>query len=70
MSVLVHAVIERDLQTGVLVGSVPGLAGAHSQGTSVEEVRDNLREVLLLLRERNQLDFKSEFVATAVVDLS
>ena len=36
------AVIERDLSTGVLVGSVPGMPGAHSQGASVEELRHNL----------------------------
>lgn len=67
MAILVHAVIERDLQTGILVGSVPGLAGAHTQGRSVEEVRENLREVLVLLREQQQLQLDSEFIGTTVV---
>ena len=37
------AVIERDSETGYLVGYVPSFPGAHSQGATVEELRDNLR---------------------------
>lgn len=70
MAILVHAVIERDLQTGILVGSVPGLAGAHTQGRSIEEVRENLREALVLLREQYQLQLHSEFIGTTVVHVS
>lgn len=58
------AVIERDLSTGVLVGSVPGMPGAHSQGASVEELRHNLVEVLELLCDAGGLVAESEFVAT------
>jgi hypothetical protein len=32
------AMIERDLQTGLLLGSVPVVPGAHTQGETVEEV--------------------------------
>jgi len=31
-------IVERDLDTGVLVGSVPGWPGAHSQGSTPEEL--------------------------------
>lgn len=60
----VNAVIERDLETGLLIGSVPGIPGAHSQGETMEEVRANLAEVLELLREQGALNPESEFVAT------
>lgn len=61
------AVIERDLSTGVLVGSVPGISGAHSQGNSVEEVRHSLVEVLELLRHAGALVAESEVVATTQI---
>jgi predicted RNase H-like HicB family nuclease len=61
---ILNAVIERDLQTGLLVGSVPGVAGAHTQGETVEEVRQNLAEVIALLREEGALQPESEFIAT------
>jgi predicted RNase H-like HicB family nuclease len=61
---ILSAVIERDLQTGLLVGSVPGVPGAHTQGETVEEVRQNLAEVIALLREEGALQPESEFIAT------
>ena len=45
------AVIERDPDTGLLVGHVPGWAGAHSQGETLEELRENLREAVTMLAE-------------------
>ena len=59
-----NAVIERDIETGLLVGSVPGLPGAHTQGATIEEVRANLSEVIALLREQGELRMESEFIAT------
>jgi len=43
------AVVERDSDTGLLVGHIPGWPGAHSQGGTVDELLDNLREVAALL---------------------
>jgi predicted RNase H-like HicB family nuclease len=40
------AVIERDADTGLLVGYVPGFAGAHSQGATLDELQRNLREAV------------------------
>ncbi len=45
------AVIERDADTGLLVGYIPGFPGAHSQCETPEELRDNLREVIGMLLE-------------------
>ena len=43
--------VERDPQTKLFVGYVPGFAGAHSQGAALEELRENLREVISMLLE-------------------
>jgi len=63
-SMILNAVIERDIETGLLVGSVPGLPGAHTQGETIEEVRRNLAEVIELLRDEGELQMESEFIAT------
>jgi len=44
-------VVEQDAQTGLYVGHVPGLPGAHSQGETREELRANLCEVIRMLLE-------------------
>ena len=45
------AVIERCSETGLLVGYVPGLPGAHSQGETLDELQANLKEVIAMLLE-------------------
>ncbi|UUZ77120.1 type II toxin-antitoxin system HicB family antitoxin [Polaromonas sp. P1(28)-13] len=59
-----NAVIERDFATGLLVGSAPGIPGAHTQGETIEEVRANLTEVIELLPAENALEPESEFIAS------
>lgn len=63
------AIVERDADTGLYVGWVPGLAGAHSQGATIEELRANLQEVLELLVEDGEVRFTSEFVKTEIAGL-
>lgn len=58
------AVIERDPGTGLLVGYVPGFPGAHSQGSSMEELQRNLREVITMLLEDAEPTLEGEFVGT------
>ena len=48
------AIIERCTETGLYVGFIPGFPGAHSQGETLEELDDNLREVINLLNEPSQ----------------
>ena len=43
------AVIERCTESGLYVGYVPGFAGAHSQGATLDELSANLREVVAML---------------------
>lgn len=45
------AIIERDRDTKLYVGYVPGLPGAHSQGATLDELNSNLAEVLAMLLE-------------------
>jgi len=45
------AVVERDTDTGLYVGYVPGFPGAHTQAETLDELRDNLREVVEMLLE-------------------
>jgi len=57
------AVIERDPQTGLYVGFVPGFPGAHSQAASLDELNDNLREVIAMLLEDGEPQLESEFAS-------
>ena len=45
------AIVERDPETGLYFGKVPGFVGAHSQGATLEELRANLHEVISMLIE-------------------
>ena len=45
------AVVERCSRTGLYVGYIPGIAGAHTQAESLDELNQNLQEVLEMLRE-------------------
>jgi predicted RNase H-like HicB family nuclease len=58
------AVVERDPDTGLFVGYIPGWAGAHSQGTTLDELRENLREVVTMLLEDGDPRLEAEFIGT------
>ena len=45
------AVVERCADTGLYVGWIPGFAGAHSQGETLDQLNTNLREVVQMLLE-------------------
>ena len=57
-----NMVVERDPQTGLYVGYVPGWPGAHSQGATIDELQTNLTEVVLMLLEDGDPKLESEFV--------
>ena len=64
------AVIEKDADTNLYVGYVPGFAGAHSQGKTLDELRENLREVIEMLMEDEEITFKTEFVGTQQIAIA
>jgi len=61
------AVVERDPNTGVYVGYVPGFPGAHSQGETLDELNRNLQEVVALLLEDGEPQLEAEFVGIQTV---
>ena len=56
------AVIEKDTQTGLYAGYVPGFPGAHTQAESLDELRDKLREVIEMLLEAGEPEYETEFI--------
>ena len=64
------AVIERDPETGLYVGFVPGFPGAHSQAESLDELSRNLQEVIEMLLEDDQPRIDAEFVGTQQVKVA
>ena len=61
------AVVEKCPDTGLFVGHIPGVAGAHSQGETLDELRRNLQEVMSMLSEDGEPDIEAEFVGTQTI---
>jgi predicted RNase H-like HicB family nuclease len=64
------AVIERDGDTGLYVGWVPGFPGAHSQGATLDELQANLQEVVEMLLEEGDPRLESVFIGTQTVEVA
>ena len=62
-----NAVVERDGETGLYVGYVPGFAGAHSQGATLDELRTNLAEVIAMLLEDGEPKLEAEFIGIEAI---
>lgn len=45
------ALIEKDLESGLFVGTVPCLTGAHTCAKTLDELQEKLNEVVLLCLE-------------------
>jgi predicted RNase H-like HicB family nuclease len=65
----VTAVVEQDSDTHLFVGYVPGWPGAHSQGATREELRDNLLEVIQMLLEDGEPELSAQFVGTQTLEV-
>ena len=67
------AYIEWDKDTKLYVGSIPSVPGAHTQGESLDELRDNLKAVLELcldeLDESGELADFPEFVGLQQIEV-
>jgi predicted RNase H-like HicB family nuclease len=61
------AIVEKCRDTGLYVGYVPGLAGVHSQGETLDELRLNMQEVLEMVLEDGTPTFESHFVGTQML---
>jgi len=58
------AVVEKCPDTGLYVGYVPGFPGAHSQAETLEELKENLKEVVEMLLEDGEPQLDGEFIGT------
>ena len=61
---LFTAIIERDMDTHLYVGYVPGFVGAHSQGETLDELRENLQEVIEMLLEDQDISLEADLRRT------
>lgn len=52
-------IVEKSVDTSLYVGWVPGMPGVHSQGATLDELRDNLKEVLEMLLEDGTVSLSS-----------
>ncbi|MEH1942014.1 MAG: type II toxin-antitoxin system HicB family antitoxin [Nostoc sp.] len=56
------AIAQRYPDTKFYVGYVLGFPGAHAQGETLDELQENLREVIEMLLEDEDLVLETEFV--------
>jgi predicted RNase H-like HicB family nuclease len=64
------AVVEKCPYTGLYVGYIPGFPGAHSQGESLDELRQNLNEVVTMLLEDGEPTLESEFAGLQTITIT
>ena len=65
----IYIVIERD-EDGYFIGEAPQLKGCYSQGETIEELLDNMREVIELCLEEEEADFTvNEFIGIQKIAL-
>ena len=50
------AYIEYDPAVKMFTGIIPPVRGAHSQGATLEELNENLKEVLLLCLDQDEVE--------------
>jgi len=69
----ITAYIEKDHDTGLYVGLVPGIPGAHTQAATLDELQTNLKEVIELCLSEMASDAKEqlpEFVGVQQIEVS
>jgi len=64
--------IERDPEINLYVGEVPGLPGCHTQGETVDELMENMKEVIQLCLESKKKDISQlpKFVGVQQIEVS
>ena len=65
-----NVVVERDPETGVYFGYVPGWPGAYTQGDTLDELQVNLQEVLAMLLEDGDPKLEAEFVGVQTIKVA
>ena len=62
------AYVEWDPETHLYVGIIPGVPGAHTQAVTLDELRHNLKEVLELCFEEENVDVP-QFVGIQQIEI-
>ena len=63
-----YVVIEKD-EDGFYVGEVPQLRACYTQGRRLDELMENIKEVIKLCLEEEDIDTLSEFVGIHKVEI-
>jgi predicted RNase H-like HicB family nuclease len=69
----ITAYIEKDPDSGLYVGIVPGIPGAHTQAENLNELYDNLKEVIELCLEEmdsDEISHLPEFVGVQRIEVA
>ena len=66
------AYVQWDQETKLYVGIIPGIPGAHTQAASLDELRENLKEVLELCLEEygGSIEDLPHFVGVQQIEVS
>jgi len=66
------AYVEFDPDSNLYVGIVPGIPGAHSQGSTLDELQQNMKEVLELCLEEyhGSVEDLPHFVALQQIEVA
>ncbi len=56
-----YMLVERD-EDGFFVGEVPQLKACYSQGRTLDELTQNIKEVIVMCLEEEEIEETSEFV--------
>lgn len=64
-------IIEKDEETNLFVGEIPGIPGCHSQGKTIDELMKNMQDVLELCLEMNKDEIieLSKFVGVQQIEV-
>ena len=63
-----YVVIEKD-EDGLYVGEVPQLRACYTQGRTLDELLENIKEVIKLCLEEEDIDVLSKFVGVQRVEI-
>ena len=64
-----YVVIERD-EDGIYIGEVPQLKACYSQGETIDELMQNIKEVIEMCLEELEEELTTEFIGVQKVILS
>ena len=63
-----YMLVERD-EDGFFVGEVPQLKACYSQGRTLDELTQNIKEVIVMCLEEEEIEETSEFVGIQKVTI-